>query len=34
MDFRRQSREFDALIPLLATRYHLIAPDFLAKQSV
>ena len=22
------SREFDTLIPLLATRYHLIAPDF------
>ena len=22
------SREFDALIPLLATRYHLVAPDF------
>lgn len=22
------SREFDSLIPLLATRYHLVAPDF------
>ena len=26
--FPSSSREFDALIPLLATRYHLIAPDF------
>ena len=27
--FPSSSREFDTLIPLLATRYHLIAPDFL-----
>jgi pimeloyl-ACP methyl ester carboxylesterase len=26
--FPSSSREFDTLIPLLATRYHLIAPDF------
>lgn len=26
--FPSSSREFDALIPLLATRYHVIAPDF------
>ncbi|APR36335.1 alpha/beta fold hydrolase [Paraburkholderia sp. SOS3] len=26
--FPSSSREFDSLIPLLATRYHLIAPDF------
>jgi pimeloyl-ACP methyl ester carboxylesterase len=26
--FPSSSREFDALIPLLATHYHLIAPDF------
>ena len=26
--FPSSSREFDALIPLLATRYHLVAPDF------
>jgi pimeloyl-ACP methyl ester carboxylesterase len=26
--FPSSSREFDALIPLLATKYHLIAPDF------
>jgi pimeloyl-ACP methyl ester carboxylesterase len=26
--FPSSSREFDALIPILATRYHLIAPDF------
>jgi len=26
--FPTSSREFDALIPLLATRYHVIAPDF------
>lgn len=26
--FPSSSREFDALIPLLATRYHLIAPDY------
>src|ERR1700759_2751583 len=26
--FPSSSREFDPLIPLLATRYHLIAPDF------
>src|SRR5579863_5444296 len=26
--FPSSSREFDLLIPLLATRYHLIAPDF------
>ncbi|MFD2031266.1 alpha/beta fold hydrolase [Ancylobacter dichloromethanicus] len=26
--FPSSSREFDALIPLLAQRYHLIAPDF------
>jgi pimeloyl-ACP methyl ester carboxylesterase len=26
--FPSSSREFDMLIPLLATRYHLIAPDF------
>ena len=26
--FPFSSREFDTLIPLLATRYHLIAPDF------
>jgi pimeloyl-ACP methyl ester carboxylesterase len=26
--FPSSSREFDVLIPLLATRYHLIAPDF------
>jgi len=26
--FPSSSREFDALMPLLATRYHLIAPDF------
>ena len=25
--FPSSSREFDTLIPLLATRYHLIAPD-------
>lgn len=27
-DFPSSSREFDALIPLLATKYHLIAPDY------
>jgi pimeloyl-ACP methyl ester carboxylesterase len=27
--FQSSSREFDTLISLLATRYHLIAPDFL-----
>ena len=26
--FPSSSREFDSLIPLLATRYHLVAPDF------
>src|ERR1700757_5263054 len=26
--FPSSSREFDTLIPLLATRYHLVAPDF------
>src|SRR5215470_3994448 len=26
--FPSSSREFDPLIPLLATRYHLLAPDF------
>ena len=26
--FPSSSREFDALIPLLATRYHVVAPDF------
>jgi hypothetical protein len=26
--FPSSSREFETLIPLLATRYHLIAPDF------
>jgi alpha-beta hydrolase superfamily lysophospholipase len=26
--FPSSSREFDRLIPLLATRYHLIAPDY------
>ena len=26
--FPSSSREFDTLLPLLATRYHLIAPDF------
>src|SRR3984885_615437 len=26
--FPSSSREFDTLIPILATRYHLIAPDF------
>jgi alpha-beta hydrolase superfamily lysophospholipase len=26
--FPSSSREFDTLIPLLATHYHLIAPDF------
>ncbi|MGA8163003.1 MAG: alpha/beta fold hydrolase, partial [Acidobacteriaceae bacterium] len=26
--FPSSSREFDTLIPLLATRYHLIAPDY------
>src|SRR5215469_13422897 len=26
--FPSSSREFDPLIPLLATRYHLVAPDF------
>jgi pimeloyl-ACP methyl ester carboxylesterase len=26
--FPSSSREFDTIIPLLATRYHLIAPDF------
>jgi len=26
--FPSSSREFDALMPLLATRYHLVAPDF------
>lgn len=26
--FPSSSREYDTLIPLLATRYHLIAPDF------
>src|ERR1700684_936298 len=26
--FPSSSREFDTLIPLIATRYHLIAPDF------
>ena len=26
--FPSSSREFDTLIPLLAVRYHLIAPDF------
>jgi len=26
--FPSSSREFDTLIPLLATRYHLLAPDF------
>src|SRR5579862_2318142 len=26
--FPSSSREFDTLVPLLATRYHLIAPDF------
>src|SRR6201992_2674661 len=26
--FPSSSREFDTLIPLLATKYHLIAPDF------
>src|SRR5580698_873540 len=26
--FPSSSRQFDSLIPLLATRYHLIAPDF------
>ncbi len=27
-DFPSSSRQFDTLIPLLATRYHLIAPDY------
>jgi pimeloyl-ACP methyl ester carboxylesterase len=26
--FPSSSREFDSLIPLLATRYHVVAPDF------
>ena len=26
--FPSSSRQFDTLIPLLATRYHLIAPDY------
>src|ERR1700749_721764 len=26
--FPSSSREFDSLIPLLATRYHVLAPDF------
>jgi pimeloyl-ACP methyl ester carboxylesterase len=26
--FPSSSREFDTLIPLLATRYHVVAPDF------
>src|ERR1700733_10675243 len=26
--FPSSSREFDPLIPLLATRYHVVAPDF------
>ncbi|WP_371417986.1 alpha/beta fold hydrolase [Acidisoma sp. L85] len=25
--FPSSSREFDTLVPLLATRYHLVAPD-------